>query len=70
MKAVTPHEIKKLSTPEKIILAEDIWDSIQEKDDSIPIPASHKHELNRRLRKYPDASGDFLTWEQVRKRIR
>lgn len=42
-------EIAKLSTPEKILLVEDIWDSIIPESSAIPVPASHRAEINRRI---------------------
>jgi hypothetical protein len=31
-------EIKKLSTPEKILLVEDLWDSIASDESAVPVP--------------------------------
>ncbi|MHC1726332.1 MAG: addiction module protein [Syntrophobacteraceae bacterium] len=43
-------EIERLSTPEKILLVEDLWDSIASDESRVPIPQSHTEELDRRLR--------------------
>ena len=43
-------EIAKLSAQEKILLVEDIWDSIALDESVVPIPRSHRDELDRRLR--------------------
>ena len=43
-------EISGLSTPEKIIFVEELWDSIAS-NDKIPVPESHKVELEKRLSK-------------------
>jgi hypothetical protein len=40
-------EISKLSIPEKILLVEDLWDHISADDSSIPVPESHKAELDK-----------------------
>jgi putative addiction module component (TIGR02574 family) len=42
-------EIKKLSTQEKILLVEDIWDSIASSDESIKITDEQRKELDSRL---------------------
>ncbi|MFO8020737.1 MAG: addiction module protein [Promethearchaeia archaeon] len=41
-------EIEKLSTEEKIVLIENLWDSIRSEISSKPIPESHKQELDKR----------------------
>ena len=38
-------EILRLSVPEKILFVEDLWDSISSIDSDIPVPESHKDEL-------------------------
>jgi putative addiction module component (TIGR02574 family) len=43
-------EISKLSTPERILLVEDLWDSISLDETDVPVPESHKAELDRRLK--------------------
>jgi len=44
--------ITKLSTPEKILLVEDLWDSIALDESAVPVPQSHLEELDRRLKRY------------------
>ena len=34
-------EIDRLSIPEKILLVEDLWDSIASDESSVPVPQSH-----------------------------
>ena len=62
-------EITKLSTPEKILLAEDLWDSIASDDSIVPVPESHREELDKRLRKYQSYPGNLLSLEELRSRI-
>ncbi len=38
-------EIAKLSTPEKILLVEDLWDSISSDESVVPVPRSHKENV-------------------------
>ena len=38
-------EIKKLSTAEKILLVEDLWDSIASDESVVPVPHSHMEGL-------------------------
>jgi len=62
-------EITKLSTPEKILLVEDLWDSIALNEAAVPVPESHKAELDKRLRRYESAPGSLLSLEELRTRI-
>jgi len=62
-------EISRLSTAEKILLVEDLWDSISADQTSIPIPQSHKDELERRLKRYRAHPGDLLSLEELQTRI-
>lgn len=40
--------IEKMSVPEKILLVEDLWDSIAADEAAVPVPASHRAELDHR----------------------
>jgi len=63
------HEITKLSTPEKILLAEDLWDSIASDESAVPVPQSHLEELDRRLKRYGSPPGTLLSLEGLRTKI-
>ena len=63
-------DILSLSVPERILLVEDIWDSIAEIPEEVPLNAAQKQELDLRLDAYhrnPDAGSP---WAAVRERIR
>jgi putative addiction module component (TIGR02574 family) len=62
-------EITKLSTPEKILLLEDLWDSIASDESAVPVPQSHMEELDRRLKRYGSPPGNLLSLEKLRTRI-
>ena len=62
-------EIKKLSTPEKILLVEDLWNSIASDESEVPVPQSHMEELDIRLKRYEAALGNLLSLEALRTRI-
>ena len=65
MRAIDIPEISQLSTPEKILLLEDIWESIASDDSEVPLPESHKEELNRRLERHINSPGELLSLEQL-----
>jgi len=62
-------EISKLSIPEKILLVEDLWDTISAEDSSIPVPESHKAELDKRFERYQSAPGTLLSLDDLKTRI-
>lgn len=59
-------EISKLSTPEKILLVEDLWDNISSDESVVPVPDSHKEELDKRLRLHGSAPGNLLSLDELR----
>jgi len=63
-------EINKLSTPEKILFVEDLWDSISSDEPAVPVPQSHRDELDERLSRYEAAPGNLLSIEELQKIIR
>ena len=62
-------EIAQLSVPEKILFVEELWDSIATDEASVPVPQSHKEELDRRLQSYASAPGNLLSLEELQDRI-
>ena len=62
-------EIERLSIAEKILLVEDLWESIASEESSVPVPQSHREELDRRLAEYEKDPGRLLTLEDLRGRI-
>lgn len=62
-------EIARLSTPEKILLVEDLWDSIASDESAVVVPQSHIEELNRRLQKHSTHPADLLSLEDLQNRI-
>lgn len=62
-------QITKLSTPEKILLVEDLWDNIASDESAVPVPQSHMDELDKRLKRYELGPGNLLSLEDLRTRI-
>jgi putative addiction module component (TIGR02574 family) len=65
MKVKDIPEIKQLSTPEKILLLEDLWESISAEEDNINVPKIHKDELDRRM----SVPGELLSLEELQMKI-
>ena len=58
-------EIGTLSTAEKILLVEDLWDSIAADAEPLPVPQSHLDELERRRERFGSTPGDLLSLEEL-----
>lgn len=69
MNLINMSEIKKLSMPEKILLVEDLWESIAADASVMPIPESHKSELQRRLALFDHHPGDLISLEELKSGI-
>lgn len=62
-------KFQNLSASEKMLLAEELWDSALEDEASIPLSEEHRKILEERLKAYelnPDAG---VSWDIVKKRI-
>ncbi|MBM4141586.1 MAG: addiction module protein [Nitrospira sp.] len=69
MRVIDIPQIKKLGVAEKILLIEDLWDSISSDESAIPVPQSHIKELNRRLARHKSTPGKLLSLNELQKRI-
>ncbi|MEK6775655.1 MAG: addiction module protein [bacterium] len=69
MRVIDIPKFSKLSTAEKILLLEDLWDNIASDESAVPVPQSHIKELDRRLRQYESSPGNLLSIEELQKRI-
>lgn len=63
-------QIAELSVEEKIPFLEEMWDTISNDEDRVPVPQSHKDELNFRLKQFLESPGDLLTLEELQSRIK
>ena len=69
-----PHEIKqiidKLNLAEKLLLIEDVWDSIAQSNSELPMPEWQKRELNKRYKEYKAGELNLHDWQSVHEDIR
>lgn len=63
-------EIKKLSLSQKLILAQDIWDSIALERNALPMPEWQKKELEKRYSQYKQDKLDLHDWRKVHEQLR
>jgi putative addiction module component (TIGR02574 family) len=61
--------IDRLSLAERILLVEEIWDSVAAEADTLEVPQSHKDELDRRLAAYHADPHAGSSWEDVKTRL-
>ena len=69
MRAHDIPELKDLSTPEMILLVEDIWETIAADPSAVPVPESHRREIQKRLQNYSHDRGRLLSHEELQERI-
>ncbi len=63
-------EIIRLSLPQKLILAQDIWDSIALYNDKLPMPNWQKNELTKRYAQYKQGDMELHGWLEVHEELR
>jgi len=61
--------IDRLSLAERILLVEEIWDSIAAEAEALAVPQSHKDELDRRLAADHADPHAGASWEEVKSRL-
>jgi putative addiction module component (TIGR02574 family) len=70
MQVVSKADILKLSVAERILLVEDIWDSIAEVPEELTLSEAQQQELDRRLEAYHQNPEAGSPWTEVRERIK
>ena len=63
-------EINKLELSEKLILVEDIWDSIAMSNSMLPLPEWQKEELDKRYEEYKNGKLGLHDWKEVHLMVR
>jgi putative addiction module component (TIGR02574 family) len=57
---------KKLSIPDRILLVEEIWDTIAEENQAFELTHSQRRELDRRLESAKNNPGQGRTWDEIK----
>ena len=60
------NEIKKLSVAERILLVEEIWDSIARENEAFELSDSQKKELERRSQSFSANPALGRSWEEIK----
>ena len=59
-------DVLALSVAERIRLVEDIWDSVAEIPQSLPLTDAQREELDRRLEDYRRSPNEGISWETLK----
>jgi putative addiction module component (TIGR02574 family) len=62
--------LDEMSVSEKIILLEEIWDSLRAGKEEIPSPAWHEDVLRAREKRVQEGSSQFIDWQEAKRRLR
>ncbi|HWV15253.1 MAG TPA: addiction module protein [Cellvibrio sp.] len=63
-------KIQELSISERILLAEELWDSVMVEQGLLPISEEQRKELDRRLEMYEASSSPGAPWSEVLQKLR
>ncbi len=63
-------DIASLTNDERLRLIEELWDSLRETPDAVPLTEAQRSELDRRLDEMERDGGEGIPWEEVLQRIR
>ncbi len=59
----------KMSPAERLQLVEEIWDSLADLPESIPVSPAQRAELDQRLEKYRQDPQGGIPWDEVKRQI-
>lgn len=62
-------KIDSLTTNEKVVLAQQLWDSVASNEKSLEVSVNQKVELERRLTEFEKDSEIGASWTSVKSRI-
>jgi putative addiction module component (TIGR02574 family) len=62
-------KIDSLTTNEKVVLAQQLWDSVAANEDSLDVSPNQKAELDRRVRGFESDGSTGTPWDAVKSRI-
>jgi putative addiction module component (TIGR02574 family) len=68
--ATTALAIDQMTTAEKLMAMEALWDNLCRDEAQIPVQEWHKQVLDERRRQIDTGEAKFLDWETVKARIR
>jgi putative addiction module component (TIGR02574 family) len=61
-------DLSNYSNAEKIVLAEQLWDSVSKEE--LEVSEDVKRELDIRIKNLEDGNSELYTWEEVKKHLK
>jgi len=68
--SIDEFDFSQLSVDERILLAQELWESVHDEAQAKPIPADQRAELDRRLAELESGEVQGIPWEAVRRQLR
>jgi len=62
-------DIKAMTVEQRLDLIEQVWDTLVETPDAIPVPDWHKDALEKRLQAFEENPEAGASWDEVEKRV-
>ena len=66
MQSELTEQVKKLSIPDRILLVDEIWDTIAEENQAFELTEAQKRELDRRINSIKANPGQGRTWDEIK----
>jgi putative addiction module component (TIGR02574 family) len=66
----TTFDFSHLTADERVELAEELWDSLAQMQDALPLTGPQEEELDRRLAEYREDKDPGQPWAEVLNRIK
>lgn len=66
MQSGLTEKAKKLSIPDRILLVEEIWDTIAEENEAFELTEAQKRELDRRVESFKRNPQQGRTWDEIK----
>ena len=65
-----PSDIKKLSLAERILIVEEIWDSVAAEQELLGVTEAQRNELDRRISSCDASPVQGRSWEEIKHRVK
>jgi putative addiction module component (TIGR02574 family) len=67
--SVPLNEIRRMSVPERLKLLDQIWETLLDEPEPLPLSAAQGRELDRRLEGYRRSGDRGISWEEMERRF-
>jgi putative addiction module component (TIGR02574 family) len=67
--APKPFDYSQLSIPERILLAQEPWESVYDQAETIPLSEAQRREIERRWAAYEAGEMEAAAWPEIKRRL-